>query len=203
MTFAGKAGLRNLSEFKEWGKTWYEIGRGIAMAHGKAPEVVKVVGAASGSIVLVLSTAALIAHTTSFVILRGLAIAERILDLKMKAEDLRSMKLKNDKLADELLQAAQDEKTAGIEQIAHDAAKQLKLTKGKNGEEIAALTKSIEQLLNFVENGGEVDFVLPEPEGEGAEDSNKELKELRVTYAEIRLLESKLGLLEHGERNRD
>lgn len=201
VTFAGKAGLRNLSEFKEWGKTWYEIGRGIAMAHGKAPEDVKVVGAGTGSIVVVLATAALIAHTTSFIILRGLAIAERVLDLKMKAEDLRSMKLKNDKLADDLVEAAENEKTSGIDQITHDAAKALKLTKAKNGEEIAALSKSVEQLLNFIENGGEVDFVLPEPAEDGAEDATTDLKQLRATYAEIRQLESKLALLEQGERN--
>jgi len=196
ITFKKGAALQNLSDFKDWGKVWYEIGRGLAMAHGKTPEDVRVVGAARGSIVIELATVAMIASTASFIILRGLTIAERVLDIRLKAEELRGMKLKNDKLVLDLLEAAKAEKEAGVESIAHDAAKSLKLTKSKNGEEIAGLTKSIEQLLEFVEKGGEVDFVLPELPGENEEPDKDEIKTLRANYAEMRQLELKLALLE-------
>jgi len=196
VTFKKNAAFKNLSDFREWGKVWYEIGRGIAMAHGKTPEDVRVVGATRGSIVIELATAAMIASTVSYIILRGLTIAERVLDIRLKAEELRSMKLKNDKLANELLEAAKTEKEAGIEAIAHDAVKSLKLVKAKHGEEIAGLTNSIEQLLNFIERGGEVDFVLPEAPGENEEPDKEDIKSLRTNYQQMRQLELKLALLE-------
>jgi hypothetical protein len=57
--FEGKAELSNLTEFKNWGKTWWEIGRGIAMARDEAPESVKVVGASKGSIIISLLSRAI------------------------------------------------------------------------------------------------------------------------------------------------
>lgn len=196
VTFTGKASLKSVSEFKDWGSTWYDIGRGIAMAHQATPDDVRIVGASTGSVVLILATSAAIAHTASFIILRGLTIAERVLDLRMKAEELRGMRLKNDKIAEDLLKSADSEKADGIEEIAHDAAKTLKLTKSKNGEEIIALTQSVKDLLSFVESGGRVDFVLPDPELDADEQETASLEPLRTAYKEIRQLELKLHYLE-------
>ena len=117
----------------------------------------------------------------------------------MKAEDLRGMKLKNDKIAAELEKAAETEKTEGIAEITKDAAKTLKLTKAKNGEELVALERSVQGLLSFVEDGGEVDFVMPEENVEEGEEPSPELLELRSSFEEIRQLETKLALLEHNE----
>lgn len=196
ITFTGKASMKSVSEFKEWGSTWYDIGRGIAMAHQSTPDDVRIVGASTGSVVLILATTAAIAHTASFIILRGLAVAERVLDLRVKAEELRGMKLKNDKIAAELMKAADIEKSEGVDEIANEAAKTLKLTKAKNGEEIAALTQSVKDLLGFVESGGKVDFVLPAPEDDEDEKQTAELEPLRTAYKEIRQLELKLHYLE-------
>ena len=169
------------------------------MAHGKTPDDVRIVGATRGSIVIELAVLSSIAATASFIILRGLKVAEKVLDLRMKAEDLRGMKLKNDKIAAELEKAAETEKTEGIAEITKDAAKTLKLTKAKNGEELVALERSVQGLLSFVEDGGEVDFVMPEENVEEGEEPSPELLELRSSFEEIRQLETKLALLEHNE----
>lgn len=201
VSFTGGAALSNVTDFKEWGKIWYEIGRGIAMAHDKAPEDIRIVGATRGSIIIELAVLASIAGTTSYIIMEGLKVAEKILDLRLKSEQLREMKLKNTKLAGELEEAADEEKKLAAERIAQEAAKKIKLTKSKDAEKIAVLEKSVTHLLNFVENGGEVDFVAPDDyedeEGEGNGGQRPEIQLLRTNFEEIRRLETKIALLEH------
>ena len=171
------------------------------MAHDKAPEDIRIVGATRGSIVIELAVLASIAGTTSYIIMEGLKVAEKILDLRMKGQQLREMKLKNSKLADELGVAADEEKQLAAERIAQEVAKKIKLTKTKDGEKIVALEKSVTHLLNFVENGGEVDFVAPddyeEDKGEENETRSAEIQLLRSNFEEIRRLETKIALLEH------
>lgn len=202
VSFKGRAPMSNVTDFKDWGKAWYEIGRGIAMAHDKTPEDIRIVGATRGSIVIELAVLASIAGTTSFIIMEGLKVAEKILDLRLKAEQLREMKLKNTKLADEIEQSAEEEKAAAATRITEEAAKKLKLTKAKNAEQIMILEKSVTNLLNFVERGGEVDFVAPEEDVNGGPDgetSNSEIRLLRGRFEEIRRLETKIALLEHAD----
>lgn len=202
VSFKGRAPMGNVTDFKDWGKAWYEIGRGIAMAHDKTPEDIRIVGATRGSIVIELAVLASIAGTTSFIIMEGLKVAERILDLRLKAEQLREMKLKNAKLADEIEKSAEEEKIAAAAKITEEAAKKLKLTKTKNAEQIVALERSVTNLLNFVEKGGEVDFVAPEEDddsGQDAEAANSEIRLLRVRFEEIRRLETRIALLEYTD----
>ena len=79
---------------------------------------------------------------------------------------------------------------------------ELNLNPDKEGDKVNALDKSINLLVNFIESGGEVDFVLPEniDEEEGEEDSNivLEYQKLQDSIQKIRQLESKLKLLEDG-----
>lgn len=202
VTFRERAAMKNLTDFKEWGKIWYEIGRGIAMAHDKTPEDIRIVGATRGSIVIELAVLASIAGTTSYIIMEGLKVAEKILDLRLKAEQLREMKLNSTKLADEINASADEEKPLAATKITQEAAKMIKLTKSKNAEQITILEKSVTNLLNFVERGGEVDFIAPEQvdeaTGEVDEDSAPEILLLRSRFEEIRKLERKIALLEHG-----
>ncbi len=202
VTFKGRAPINNVTDFKEWGKTWYEIGRGIAMAHGQAPEDIRVVGATRGSIVIELAVVASIAGTTSYIIMEGLKVAERILDLRLKAEQLREMKLKNTKLAAEIEASAEEEKIEAAHRITMEVAKRIKLTTAKNAEQISILEKSVSNLLNFVERGGEIDFIAPEEDPDTKEVSSSEPSEihlLRDRFEEIRMLENKIALLEFKE----
>ena len=199
--FTGNAAMSNISEFKRWGRTWFDIGRGLALAHGLKPDDVKIVGATRGSIVIEMAVVSGIATTASFIILRGLKIAEKVLDLRMKAEELRGMKLKNEKIAQELEDEADAQKKEGIEQIAAEAAKELNLHNSKSGDVAVALRKTVQEMLGFVENGGEVDFVIPDEDPDSDEDVPKETLLLRTTFEEIRRIESKISLIEHKPKD--
>lgn len=197
ITFTGHAELTNVVHFKDWGKIWYEIGRGIAIAHNTAPEEVKIIGATSGSIVIELATIPAIAATAATVIYSALKLAEKVLDIKKKAEEIKNLQLQNKKLADEIAKEAEKEKEKGVEEISVLIVEQLGIKKTEEGDKVVELDKAIKHLVNFIEAGGEVDFVLPE-NGKSQDDDNSsiEYKKLKENIQEIHLLESKLKLLE-------
>jgi len=197
VSFTGHALMSNVKDFKTWGNIWFEIGRGIAMAHNSSPEDIKIVGATKGSIIIELAVIASIATTTSGIILAALKVAEKVLDIRKKAEELRGMKLKNDQLAKDLEKEAENEKKDGIKNITHEITLQLNIKKNGEGDKVKALDTSVKNLVNFIEKGGVVDFIVPD-ENEGEEDNNSEL---RVAFQEIRQLEKKLELLEYKTPN--
>ena len=45
VSFTGHALMQNVKDFKNWGNVWFEIGRGIAIAHNLSPEDIRIVGA--------------------------------------------------------------------------------------------------------------------------------------------------------------
>jgi hypothetical protein len=199
VSFTGHALMSNVSDFKSWGNIWYDIGRGIAMAHNASPEEIKIVGATKGSVIIELAVIASIATTTSGIILAALKVAEKVLDILKKAEELKGLKLKNEKFAKDLEKEAANEKKAGIEEITDQVAKQLGL-KEDEGDKVKALDTAVKNLVNFIEKGGIVDFVIPEPDEEGEdEEHNESNDQLRVAFQEIRRLEKKVALLEYKE----
>lgn len=202
VSFAGNAALENVVDFKAWGSTWYDIGRGVAMAHDEPPESIKVVGATKGSIVVELAVIASIATTTSGIILAGLKVAEKVLDIRKKAEEIRGMKLKNDKLAQELKDAANTEKEEGINQITVELSAQLQLNKGAQGDKIKALDTAVKNLVSFVENGGTIDFIAPTEVEDEAEENEADREALQEAFQEIRALEKKLESIEYAGSNK-
>lgn len=198
VSFAGHAEMSNVTKFKSWGNIWYEIGRGIAMVHDKTPEDVRIVGATKGSIIIEMAVIASIATTTSGIILSALKVAEKVLDIRKKAEEIRNMKLNNKKLAKDIEKEAEKEKTAGIENISTEIIKKLKLKEDGEGDKTNALDKAVKNLVDFIESGGEVDFIIPEEEAEGeqSENATPNYEDLRITFQEIRQLENKMKLLE-------
>ena len=199
ISFKGDASINNIKDLKTWGNTWFEIGYGVALAHDLPAEEIKIIGASKGSIVLELVVACAIAKTVSTVILSALKVVERILEIRKKIEEIRELKLKNDLAASELEKAAKEEKENGTENIVKSIVSLLKLSiKEKEGDKEAALSKAIANLVTFIENGGNVDFVLPNINKQS--DKYEELpdfSELRNAFSEIRALEERLLLLEH------
>jgi hypothetical protein len=196
IAFTRNASMSNVTDFKSWGNIWYEIGRGIAMAHDLPPENVKIIGATKGSIVLELAVIAGIATTISGIILGALKVAEKVLDIRMKAEEIRSLKLKNNKLAKDLDKEAENEKQIGIGEISAGLVKKLGLKDDNQGDKTIALDKAIKNLVDFLEKGGEIDFVMPDSDESKDKDNQSARHELRVAFQEIRKLERKL-LIEH------
>lgn len=200
VTFTGQAKMGNVKDFKTWGNIWFEIGRGLAMVHNATPEDIKIVGATKGSIVIELAVLATIATTACGIILSALQVAEKVLDILKKAEEIRGMKLGNDKIANELDNAAEDEKEKGISQITNNISLQLKIDNKGEGDKIKALDTAVKNLVDFISQGGEVDFVMPEKNANDGDESQTN-KDLRVAFQEIRKLENKIALLENKETN--
>lgn len=198
VSFRGEAGILNVKDLKTWRNNWFEIGYGIAMVHNLPPEEIKIVGASKGSVILELVVGYAIAKTLSAIILSDLKVAEKILDMRKKAEEIRALKIKNDKAAIELEKEVNDEKKDGIENITQDIVQSLNIKADKEGDKTAALSKSIEYLVVFLEKGGDVDFVLPKEEKQPS-DTKKlpDFSDLRKAFAEIRKIEGKIFLLEH------
>jgi hypothetical protein len=198
VAFTGDAAMRNVVDFKKWGAEWHDIARGIAMAHNTAPEDIRVVGAKTGSIILELAAVYLIAKTVSAILLESLKVADQVLTLKKKAAELTAMKLQNAKIALDLAKEADDYKAAQVEQIAGRVAAELKLNAKAEGDKISSLTGSIRKLISFIEDGGEVDCVVPESEEHEAalgEVEKQEIAKLRGSIAEIRALDNKIKRL--------
>lgn len=206
VSFTGQASMSHITDFKDWGKVWWEIGRGIAMAHDAPPEDVKVVGATRGSVVIELMAVAAIATTTSVILVRAMNVGEKVLDLKLKAAELRNYQLQNEKLAAEIEAEAEAQKTVGIERISEELANELGLKEGNQGEKSNALKNSVKLLVSFVQSGGGIDFVIPEEEqpevgedGEDVEVIESKYDQLRFNYQEIRRLEGSVKLLGSGD----
>jgi len=202
VSFLGDAEISNVKDFKEWGAQWHDIGRGIAMACNATPEDIKIIGAAKGSVILELLTNPQIATTIGGIIWGSLKVAEKVLDIRKKASEIRQIDLTNKQLeknASDLEKTAGAEKETGIKNIIALQVKELSLKKNGDGEKITALEKSITNLVDFIEKGGEVDFVVPEEENAEEESSDESCyTRIREQAQEIRSLEDKLKLLEHN-----
>lgn len=204
VSFLGEAAMNDVADFKKWGETWYNIGRGVAQAHGGAPEDVKVIGAAKGSVIIELLADPQTAGTVMGIIWGALKIAEKVFDLKKKAAEIRILDLQEKKLAGNIEKAADKEKFSGIAIIIEQQTKLLELKPKVDGDKINALEKSITDLVNFIDDGGEVDFVAPEEEiNEEDEVVDDGFVQIREQAEDIRRLESKLKLLEDNREEVD
>ena len=201
--FTREAHLSNLTELKDWGKTWWEIGRGIGMAHGEAPENISVVGASKGSIIVSLLSAYAIAKTASGIIMEALKVIEKVYDIKKKAQEVKALELANDEAEKSLEEAAETEKQNGVENIINHTIDEIGLDRNKEGDKVNELSSAVRKLVDFVEKGGEVDFVLPDEEEEleegEADEKVQERERLRVMFKEVRRLEKKIHQLEYKQ----
>ncbi len=187
--FMGSVSMNNIEDFKKLGTLWFDIGRGIAMAQGKSPKDIKIIGATKGSVILELILDVGLVSSFMLIIKQGLTITEKIYNIKkIKAEaKLAEMNLEHfDEKIKEITEST-------IANIFGALIKELKLDSGNQGDKKTALEKSITKLVDFLTRGGDVDFVL---KAENEEDS-KEIKKLREQTIEIRRLEDKILLLEN------
>lgn len=193
--FQSGVSINNLIDLKKLSYNWFEISRGIAMALNEAPESFKVIGAKKGSIILDLAVIVGVATTVSKILLEALKVADRVLDIRKKAIEIKSLKLQNKKIEQELNNEAQTEKENGIKIIVEETVKQLGLNVDNEGDKISSLEKSVKKLLEFTENGGQVDFVFNDNVSKNPE-LREENKLLKQNVEKIRELESKIKYLE-------
>lgn len=200
VVFDRDASISDVVDFKKWAAEWFDIGRGIAMAVGAAPEEIKVVGAQKGSIIIELATTYGIAQVIATVLLKSLEVAEKVLSVRKMALEVENLKLNNQVLSKQILEeAAKNEKESGLVRIAEEIKETI--SRQLNGEEQKALESSTKKLLSFVEKGGEVDVIMP-PENEDANDeedvsTSNTAKRLREDIHRIRSLEAQIKAIEH------
>lgn len=189
--FIGDASINNVDDLKKLGTLWFDIGRGISMAHGGSPKDIKIIGATKGSVILELVLDAALVSSFMVIIKQGLTITEKIYNIKkIKAEaKIAGMKLEHfDEKITEITNNA-------MTNISNKLLKELKLNTNNQGDKEVALKKSIKKLVDFLKLGGDVDFVMKEK----AEEENKQTRLLRNKIIEIRKLEEKILLLENKD----
>lgn len=192
--FRKEVAIENIVDFKRLAATWHEIGRGIAIAQDKTPEDFRIIGAQKGSIIIEMAVLTSLATSVSIILLRGLKVAERVIEILTKAEELKTLKLTNKKIEAELKKEAEAEKKNGVQSILDSTVKELGMSQDNQGDKVSALKKAITKLIDFTQKGGAVDFI--EPEIEGDKSIREEILQLRGNIEEIRELEGKIKLLE-------
>jgi len=85
-----------------------------------------------------------------------------------------------------------------IQAISDQCAQELDLNPVSEGDKISELYRSVKLLADFLDRGGEIDFVVPDDE-DGEEDAVnvQERNDLRALFADVRRLESSVKRLEH------
>ncbi len=190
--FAGQAAISNISDLKKWGNIWFEIGRGITMAHDMSPESIKIIGATKGSVILELVTNYDIMLTISTITLGVYKVVEDILDLWNTAEDLKTKNLED--IAENILSAAEDRKQKGITEIIEIVKSEIKLLPPDDSEKISNLTHSIKELMDFIEKGGTIDYTIPENHNE--QEKNSTFQKLIETRPKLKVKEKRIEALE-------
>ena len=193
--FKDDVAIDNLTRFKELGVLWFDIGRGIAMAQGKTQDDFKIISAEKGSVILSFSVAIGIACLASKIILGGMKVVEKILDIRKKIEEIKNLKLKNKQIEQDLEKEAENAKKEAVDNILNSVVGELKLNVKEQGDVVNALKIAIKNLINFTEKGGVVDFVQATEEDDGDEDARVKINKLNQNISEIRLLENKVKIL--------
>lgn len=209
VTFAHAAAMNNVVDMKKWGETWHDIARGISMARGAPPEDVRIVGASQGSIVIDLGVSLGIAKLFASIVNQALQSTNTLQDIRLKEEQIRDLRLKNEaaetaleQARRQMLDAAEKEKAAIVEMIVDGVVKHEDSAGNNSGENENALKKSVRLLVDFLDRGGNLDIVVKPTDKTAAENGDRrqqERIELERNAAAIRQLTRQIRALEHKE----
>lgn len=158
--FKNDASIKNIKDWKSSADDWLLIVRGLALINGEAPENTKVVGAATGSIIIVLSVTYGISKLLATITKHITGAAKDILTLQIAVEDLRQKKILTKTMEEEFARLKSEARTTVQQEIEDEIRK---IAPKADGEKTSALGKSIQKLLKFGEDGGDIDFVAPTP----------------------------------------
>lgn len=195
VAFQNDVAIHNVTDWKETAKEWYDIIRGLAMACEESPEDVKIIGASTGSIILIMAGTAAFTTLLAQISKHITTAAKDIISVRMEVENLRQKKLLTKGMEAELKKIEQEMAGGAVSTI----EKLLEgRTSGKGGDVGVALTASIKKLLTFSEKGGAVDFVAPNVEEADTEDGEAQPESDGLKAA---LIEAKAAIREYqGER---
>lgn len=192
--FQSDVAINNVTDWKDTAKEWYDIIRGLAMACEESPEDVKVIGAATGSIILIMAGTAAFTALLAQISKHITSAAKDVISVRMEVENLRQKKLLTRGMEAELKKIEKEKADSAVATV--EKLLEGKIA-GKDGDVGVALTASIKKLLTFSEKGGTVDFVAPEVEEPGESDS----EDTDAGSLKAALIEAKTAIREYqGER---
>ncbi|MBY3790655.1 hypothetical protein HPQ32_20200 [Photobacterium carnosum] len=185
--FHNDALISNVVNLSDWTARWNTIARGYSMALGQAPETFEVVGASKGSIIFDLlldfETVKLFSETFNLLAETAFNVAELYGAIKA----VEFMKESNPDLYKQAVEHTKAEAEKKHEEMAEQVACKL-LEKfqlsGQNtdGEVKGSLKRSVRELNNFVNKGGDINFRTESDEVDMAEQVslvNDALKQLQ------------------------
>ncbi len=196
--FAGGAGIKNIVDLKTWGNKWHEIGRGIAMAHDKAPESVRITGAGQGSLYIELAAFSAFALTIARA---SKTISEALKNyyeaMKFRAEANRIYN--EDEDVQKLLEQKEKEIHESIvEKVVSTIKEQIQSEREITQDALKPLDYAVRNLVSFYEGGGDLEFINAQLMSAENEEQGTTFFELT---REIRMLREQTKLLEHDSQN--
>lgn len=168
--FENDANIDNVADWRDSSKEWYEIIRGIGLAAGESPEDTKVIGAATGSVILILGGTVLVTTMLATISKNITSVARDIIGVGIAREDLRQKNLLTKVMESEFKKTIEKKRSEAVKTVMDELKKHL--PKAIMGDAENALEASVEKLLDFNEKGGVVDFVAP-PEPDSDEDAEE------------------------------
>lgn len=164
--FRADAAINNVSDLKKRSASWHVTIGGIADAIGEKVEDTQITGADTGSLLIFLAMTAKAAALLAIINKSITMVASNILDLQLKVQDLRTKKLTNDMMEMGFKEQEDQLKKNAIGSILEELKPHLE--RPLKGEVATKLERAIKNLLEFAEDGGEVDIETPEdvPEDE-------------------------------------
>ena len=173
LSFLESASINNIVDFKKSANNWHLIGIGLAEISDLRPEDIKIIGASRGSIIFDLWLSLYVAKLLGKIILLMLKSTETFYKIKKIQQEIRGLEIDNErkkKFIEPLHEDEGLEKNKIIEKTVEEVAKSSKISPDKK----VKLEKAVELLFEFLDDGGNIDFVLPRKEeseeGEVAED---------------------------------
>lgn len=170
--FRSDVAINNVTDWKDSAKDWYDIIRGLSMACEEKPEDVKVIGAETGSIILIMAGTAAFTALLATITKHITTAAKDVISVRVEVENLRQKQMLTKGMEAELRKLEKEKADGAIATIEQLLEGKIK---GKDGDVSVALASSIKKLLTFSEKGGTVDFVSPEEveesEGDDAVDA--------------------------------
>ena len=194
--FQGNSSLSNVELFESWGKQWKFIIDHTGTPYNTTAHDVKIVGASKGSVILeLIVTASPYAVAFGGLVTWALSTINSTLEIRKKRIEMESIEMDVEIKKSVLSQLHQAEEKIKNDAIDNKVVEISNEVESLNGETTNKLKSAVRKLFNFVDGGGSIDIVT---ESE-VDDENvaEEIKQLRDTFGEARLIQENLKVLEH------
>ena len=191
ISFLENASINNIVDFKKSANNWHIIGIGLAEISNLRPEDIKIIGASRGSIIFDLLLSLPVAIILGELISSLLKNTKTLYEIKEVQQRITGLKL-DDERKKILLEQFHDSKESEENKIVEETVEQATKSRKTSPDKKAKLEKAIQLLFKFLDDGGNIDFVLlRKEEGEGAEDDellnfNNNVRETRSLMEDIK-----------------